>query len=1379
MASAKNIFSALLTGVFVLSLFFVGINYTTARPCYTSGGEGCGIIYDGGTGGGGGGTGGGGTGTGGGGYDPAPIFGCGDSCIYSKCGAQLIGCNEQCFGYCDNKKQVCRFDGAGYAKCVNTECTDTDAAPIPLYNQHYEYGVATDKNGVKYKDKCSDNNLIENSCMPNGTVESYFVTCLNGCENGACKRQCDDTDKTNMPLPDTSNDSYYLNYYEKGTATNYKTNVSETDSCQDNKFLIEKYCKEKEIKTEIKKCPFGCDVENGVCREIEYACRITADGYSSVETYKNSKLINTEKCSLDCETCAPSGTQDSIRAQACSPALGGDLVFYSNDSFTCHALPDGSSCENPVVASCSLKSPSDKAACGLPSPVEFLSSETVSVCRAGKCKREEINAGNQSGSISIVDRSQSLSFAEKIRNFFSFTLSTIGTLFSDFIASIMNAFFSFFSATQTENDSVKAANNEESLCYTDLNVYGGEDYFSALNKIFMLSNVYLIDPSGTVIGRAYGNNLSRIYIKTKIDDTGREVANEWSEDGITWTEISLIRSSISPETSGKNPHYTPKFQENIDLVKNLYMFGYSDDELKNYLKKYAAERMGYSSRIAGEEGLPLEKLPDGTFGVSYRFIKDGPSFEQAKQDCLLSNGVNDLEQQKTRAPKNAAVRLKLAKAYKTCLHFDLARSEYEEVLSLGNSNQKAEANNELVSLYLIVATRMASVKDNTYLMVALQKSCSAAKLNPAYEQGKVAMQKALLSTILRAYIGRTDESAAKLLELSEALNLAIDMQWLRAVPKIPTGVTKFDALIEQLNRYKKIDNDIIKGIALLKLMLDNGIDPVKYINADISKQQDILAGLIEPGVEPPHQDTMEIVFRETANQGKNIYCKSKVNPRARWNEMTTSSSMMAEYRLIYLQDYEKNKYQVYYAAKKLRESVNKIVLLSDIANVLSCGDVQTAKKLRDTYLHLDAGKSMQECRSDPQLFQKRDSDGNLTDIYRVYFKFQANEPPYANDDKFTGSMAESTIMFLEESVATIGVASAAKIIKPFLFGTARFLKNGKIVLLSENVMKNLYSKGKYFKVVAEEGEVLKRVIGIPFDEVAEISKVEEVLNSQLVFLNQGYIDGFVARVGERGGHEFKIAQKDGQLFLSSNDVLLPDRKLVLRSNLKGGNYISVSKMQESLETASLCRVQLLRDSLGETFPKNYFTGEKDWRGFLMMLADADDNTIRAVIMRDFSKGIDENAKTVLARAIKILDSANIKREITIIWDKTGKPWFSIGDGSHSGWPLGLSPNNVSETIPPWRSHVGNSIPTGQFIDKSGKYGDFAFFAERFKNFEIGSWNTAGYSRATYLSPTKKQYTNLLKNPVFRTTPNGLPWNQSLMDFATNGRSLVCELLFSH
>lgn len=1282
------------------------------------------------------------------------------NCDPSTCNNKVCGQISYCGAWCSAcpSGKICYRDPAEYPdpknfKCKNP-CEDKDPdfenfppPGAPRFTNPLKKGTITDITEKTSTDTCSDDGkkLTEYFCGSNsyvawpleedGYARSFQYDCPFGCKDGACKNQ----------------------------------------ECKNDKD-----CPKKD------NIPQRCNLKTQQCESCpsEYVCRISPDGYNTIETYSGTysggvcktpvKPNKTKKCNLDCETCAPVGTQDSIRAQACSPVLDGkDLVFYSNTPFTCRPLPDGSFCENPAIEACSLKKLSDKNICGLPSPVKLSSSETISVCRAGKCKREEISDNDQNKSESIAEQSPPASLAEKIGNFFASGLSAVEKFLSNFIASLLQRIKFLFSIAQFSANDVKAADDERALCYADLNVYGGESDFSNLQAIIILPNIYLIDPDGKVLGRAYGDKPSKLYIKTIIDDIGREIADEWSEDGKNWKKIRIIRNSISPETSGLNPQDAPVFQENIDVIKNLYIHGYSDSELKIYLERLSAARMGYSSAITRQEGLVTITLPDGSRGVYYEFIKDGVNLDLKKMDCLKALGASDLEKQKAIKPKDMAIRLKLAGIYKKCLDFDSALVEFESILSSKASDkQKAEANSELTSIYLAVAKRMASNRDNMYLMAALRSSCAASKLNPMYQQGKNAMQKALLNTILRAYIGKTDESAAKLLELTEILNL-LSSGWVRI---FPGGHSSFNDLIENLNKERKVDNDIIKAIAILKLMIDNDIDLEEYINADISKQQDMIADLIEPGVEPPSNDEMEAWFVQTAEQGSNPYCETKYNPRARWKEITFNQAMLAEYRLIYLQDHDKVKYKVYYDAKKLRESVNRIVLLSDVVNVLSCGDTVQAKKLRKNYSHLDVGRSMQECGADPQLFQKKDSSENSTDPYKTYFKFQTNESPYQNDDKFTGSLTESTIMFFEEATATFGLA-----IGPRLTGLAgiKLVSGGKNLInagIRLRFKKELMSRG-FFSAL--EGQIvrLKNFTNVVFDGALGFKTITSNVEKQIIFKSDADILIFVSDIRKSGATTLTIIEKDSKFFLqiSFDNGIKEISELVTENSIrdyKGFYYVLRSEVAEALDKVAACSI--MPDF--KTFPSAFFRSQDEWRSFLKRLWKVDRDGV-GLLIETYFKNINDDALKVLTRASKAVD-----REIAIVWYKNGKIYYSIGVRGTGSCPLpAVGMGGVARF---WHSHtsmfeVDSLIPSGQFVN-----GDDIRCAIDYgvKSFEISTYNprTGMYQNIVYKTPTNALYQNFLKKPIAREINVGsyiFNYNESLMKYLLGNTSLICKLFW--
>ncbi len=123
---------------------------------------------------------------------------CTNQCRNAMCGDNLIRTGVE---VCDGNSVVCIKDGKegtqkcnsqcnGFDSCVteSVTCTDSDGGKVPE-----KKGIANNTKGEREEDRCLNaTDLIESFCLTNGSVaNSYvdrpFITCSNGCVDGACK----------------------------------------------------------------------------------------------------------------------------------------------------------------------------------------------------------------------------------------------------------------------------------------------------------------------------------------------------------------------------------------------------------------------------------------------------------------------------------------------------------------------------------------------------------------------------------------------------------------------------------------------------------------------------------------------------------------------------------------------------------------------------------------------------------------------------------------------------------------------------------------------------------------------------------------------------------------------------------------------------------------------------------------------------------------------------------------------------------------------------------------------------------------------------------------------------------------------------------------
>lgn len=225
------------------------------------------------------------------------------------------GCSGENYVLFDGK------DGSYYFKCESQQCEDSDGG-----TDYYTKGTTSNSKGVVTYDACTNNELTEFYCAPDGEIYPNNYMCPNSCKDGACVKtaaSCIDSDGGK-------------NYYTKGTfsykgADGFSIGPAE-DSCIGSE-VAEWYCKDSGGYEQIRfLCPNVCKdgaclrptCGNGICEVGEEDCpedcskkEICSDGtaYGKCSNSQplfcdNGRLWN--KCSVcGCmtgETCHPDGS---------------------------------------------------------------------------------------------------------------------------------------------------------------------------------------------------------------------------------------------------------------------------------------------------------------------------------------------------------------------------------------------------------------------------------------------------------------------------------------------------------------------------------------------------------------------------------------------------------------------------------------------------------------------------------------------------------------------------------------------------------------------------------------------------------------------------------------------------------------------------------------------------------------------------------------------------------------------------------------------------------------------------------------------------------------------------------------------------------------
>ncbi|MBU2496785.1 MAG: hypothetical protein KJ767_01870, partial [Nanoarchaeota archaeon] len=128
------------------------------------------------------------------------------------------------------------------------ECTDSDGGVDP--GQYYIKGSVTNPGRVDYCAGNSNTILMEAFCKADGTSSIKDYTCSYGCENGACKSPCTDSDGGK-------------DYFKRGIVTS--SGVTAEDTCSGD-WLFEYYCNGSKTSGEWYYCPTTSTTSNYVCR---------------------------------------------------------------------------------------------------------------------------------------------------------------------------------------------------------------------------------------------------------------------------------------------------------------------------------------------------------------------------------------------------------------------------------------------------------------------------------------------------------------------------------------------------------------------------------------------------------------------------------------------------------------------------------------------------------------------------------------------------------------------------------------------------------------------------------------------------------------------------------------------------------------------------------------------------------------------------------------------------------------------------------------------------------------------------------------------------------------------------------------------------------
>jgi len=103
-------------------------------------------------------------------------------------------------------------------------------------------------------DGCKDGKVVKYYCA-NGMLATLTTDCPTNyvCENGICVANC----------TGTASDPQRVNIYKKDSIT--KGNIIQNDYCWDNIHVVDYYCSNNEIKSQITKCPDGYSCVDGAC----------------------------------------------------------------------------------------------------------------------------------------------------------------------------------------------------------------------------------------------------------------------------------------------------------------------------------------------------------------------------------------------------------------------------------------------------------------------------------------------------------------------------------------------------------------------------------------------------------------------------------------------------------------------------------------------------------------------------------------------------------------------------------------------------------------------------------------------------------------------------------------------------------------------------------------------------------------------------------------------------------------------------------------------------------------------------------------------------------------------------------------------------------
>jgi hypothetical protein len=156
--------------------------------------------------------------------------------------------------YCSNNAVIseiieCGEDyGCVNGRCKSLTCEDSD------YGQDALTKGVTKKGSDSETDKCSGTYNVKEYYCKNNDIESTIITCPSGrvCSGGKCvlEETCSETDG--------GNDIYNYGVTTKGSQTEY-------DSCSGPISLLEYYCSNNDIQSDMVSCPLGYMCEGNEC----------------------------------------------------------------------------------------------------------------------------------------------------------------------------------------------------------------------------------------------------------------------------------------------------------------------------------------------------------------------------------------------------------------------------------------------------------------------------------------------------------------------------------------------------------------------------------------------------------------------------------------------------------------------------------------------------------------------------------------------------------------------------------------------------------------------------------------------------------------------------------------------------------------------------------------------------------------------------------------------------------------------------------------------------------------------------------------------------------------------------------------------------------